>query len=356
VGYKVWSSTTYPPANPPGTKSVDFTGGDVNSGNYFLPVTFNGNGWNLVGNPYPSAVDWDLPGWIKSKIDATVYVWDGAQYLTWNGTVGDLTGGVIPAMQAFFVKATGSNPLLVVSNSTRSHGPDPYKSEPVDRLLELTVNGNGYSDQMYVNFNELATVGFDTEYDAYKLMGIEDAPQLYTRLGNDILKVSTLPAVYSGLTIPVALEVPADGEYSFAFDGIQSFNAGVTIYLEDMKEDKMIEITQDGQYVFNGSPADEPDRFMLHFGVLNVEEEVALNEENDLYHIYSYENTVYVQNTYQQDIAGSVTVYNIMGQEILSRELGNTPLNKFTVDGGSGYYIVKVISGSGVYSEKVFIK
>jgi hypothetical protein len=356
VGYKVWSSTTHPPNNPPGTKSVEFTGGDLNSGNYILPVTKTGNGWNLVGNPYPSAIGWNSSGWIKSQIDATVYVWNGVQYITWNGSVGDLTGGVIPAMQGFMVKATAANPLLIISNSTRLHGPDPYKASPVDRLLEISVTGNGYSDKTFVNFNESATAGFDNEFDGHKIYGIEEAPQLYTKQGDNMLRVNVLPDVYSGLLIPVSLEIPAEGEYSFAFGGIQSFSAGVTIYLEDMKEDKMVEITQDGQYIFTGSPTDDPDRFMLHFGVLYVEEEAALNEDSGLYHIYSYENTVYVQNTYQQDVAGSVTVYNIMGQEILSRKLENTPLNKLTLNSGSGYYIVKVLSDSGVYSEKVFIK
>jgi hypothetical protein len=356
TGYKIWSSTINPPNNPPGTKSVDFVDGNLNSGNYFLPVTFTGNGWNLVGNPYPSAVSWNSSGWLKSKIDATVYVWNGVQYITWNGTVGDLTGGIIPAMQGFMVKATGTNPLLLISNSTRLHGTDPYKASPVDRLFEITVSGNGYDDKTFIHFNEQATTGFDSEFDGYKIYGYEEAPQLYTRSGEEMLRVNVLPEVYAGLVIPVALEVPAAGEYTFIFNGLPSFGEGIAVYLEDLIEDHITEITQHGQYVFTASPSDNPDRFMLHFGVASGGDPFIAAGDDEAFYIYSWLNTVYVQSMLQQDISGSVMVYSMMGQEILNNKLENTSLNKFRLYGGSGYYVVKVLSDSGVYSQKVFIR
>ncbi|MFU8843466.1 MAG: right-handed parallel beta-helix repeat-containing protein [Bacteroidales bacterium] len=355
TGYKVWSSTINPPNNPPGTKSVEFVDGNLNSGNYFLPVTYTNNGWNLVGNPYPSAVSWNSSGWLKSKIDATVYVWNGVQYITWNGTVGDLTGGIIPAMQGFMVKATGTNPLLLISNSTRLHGPDPYKASPVSRLFEITVSGNSYDDKTYIHFNEQATTGFDSEFDGYKIYGIEEAPQLYTRSGEDMLRVNVLPEIIPGIVVPVALEVPARGEYTFIFDGLTTFEENITMYLEDIKENHMIEVTQHGQYVFSANPSDSPDRFMLHFGLVGEEAFVSA-DDNGAFHIYSYQNTVYVQSFLQQEISGSVMIHNMMGQEILNNKLENTSLNKFSLNTGSGYYVVKVLSDSGVYSQKVFIK
>ncbi len=54
--------------------TAQFTGGTLNSGTYFLPVTNAGSGWNFVGNPYSSAIDWDNLSWIKTYIDGTVYV------------------------------------------------------------------------------------------------------------------------------------------------------------------------------------------------------------------------------------------------------------------------------------------
>ncbi len=166
-GYQAWTSPSII-----GTTTVTYNGGDLNSGSYFLPVSNTGTGFNFVGNPYPSAIDWDNLSWIKTYIDGTIYVWDGdlGQYLSWNGSVGDLTGGVIPAMQGFFVTANGSSPLLAVSNGARLHGVEPYKESVAD-LIELSVTGNGYSDNTFINFNKDATVGFDSDFDGYKMFG-----------------------------------------------------------------------------------------------------------------------------------------------------------------------------------------
>jgi hypothetical protein len=355
-GYKLWSSSTAPLPDPPGTTSVEFTGGNINTGNYFLPVTKAGTGWNLVGNPYPCAVDWDYAGWIKSNISGTIYTWDGTQYITWNGTVGDLTGGVIPGMQGFYVVATGASPQLVVSNSAKLHGIDPYKESEVNQLLEISLTGNGYADKTFVNFNELSSAGFDNDFDGYKIYGLEEAPQLYTRQDENILRVNVLPKVYNGLYIPMGLEVPAEAEYTIVVNGISSFT-NVSVYLEDTKEGIMIDLSNQIDYTFNASPIDAADRFILHFGVMGIEDQpqVATNEVENVI-IYSNDHNIYIKSNNQQNLAGNVIVYNIMGQEVLNKRLENSIMNKMELFTETGYYVVKVFGDSGVYTKKIFIE
>ncbi len=93
--------------------------GPINSGLINLPVSFTSSGttaddgWNLVGNPYPSTIDWNAAsGWGKNNINATIYIRDNGtgsgQYATWNGVVGTNGGSqYIAAGQAFWVKAGG---------------------------------------------------------------------------------------------------------------------------------------------------------------------------------------------------------------------------------------------------------
>ncbi len=350
TGYKVWS---YSPT--PGTKSVNFENGTLNSGTYFLPVTHVGNGWNMVGNPYPSAIDWDNSGWIKSGIDATVYVWDGVQYITWNGTTGDLTDGVIPAMQGFFVKATSATPALAVSNSSRTHGVDPYKSHNVDNLLVLKINGNGFADRTYINFNKDATPGFDSDFDGYKLLGLPEAPQLYSILGDEMLRVNVLPEITSALTIPLGLQVTAPTEYTITASGLESFTNGASVYLEDLKEGVLIDLAKQADYTFMAGPLDDAARFILHFGTVGMEDHPTVVQNSDV-QIYSYDNSVYIKNNSGSDISGTVMIYNIMGQEIQNSILHNSPINKIDLYTKPGYYVVKVLANTGAYSEKVFIK
>jgi hypothetical protein len=356
-GYKVWSSSIYPTYGPPGTTSVEFEGGVLNSGTKSLPVTYAGNGWNLVGNPYPSAVDWDNIGWIKTNIDATIYVWDGVQYISWNGSVGDLTGGVIPAMQGFMVKATSAGPSLFISNNTRLHGVDPYKESEVDQLLEISVTGNGFADKTFVNFNENSTMDFDSKFDGYKIYGLVEAPQLYTTQGDNKLRVNVMPEISSGLFIPLGLEVSSESEYTLVVNGLTSFAEGVSVYLEDLKENIMIDLAEQIDYTFIASPMDDANRFILHFGVLGVEEQPVLTvEKENAIVIYSNENSIYIRDKQDNELKGSVLVYNIMGQEMLNKKLDAISLNKIDLYTETGYYVVKVFTDEGVYSQKVFIK
>jgi hypothetical protein len=52
----------------------------VNAGTVNLPVTFTSNnctandGWNLVGNPYPSNIDWNASGWTRTAVSGTFYL------------------------------------------------------------------------------------------------------------------------------------------------------------------------------------------------------------------------------------------------------------------------------------------
>jgi hypothetical protein len=344
IGYEVWSN--FP------DQAVEFVNGNLNSGVKSLPVSNNGSGWNFVGNPYPSAIDWDDLSWIKTYIDGTVYVYDGTQYLSWNGSTGDLTGGIIPAMQGFFVKANGPNPALTVNNGARTHGVDPYKEEKVDELLKITITGNGMYDRTFVNFNKNATVGIDHNLDGYKIMGHEDAPQLYSMVGGEKMRVNVLPEITSNLTILLGLEVNIDGEYNINASELGTFNSDVQIYLEDVKTGDMSSLNEQPNYSFMAYADDENQRFKLHFFMDTSVEEVIVTETQ----IYSNEKSVFIKNTNGSLSGSSVMVYNIAGQKVYEGRMDDAPRNQFNLNLKGGYYVVKVTSSTETITEKVFIK
>src|SRR6056297_1003396 len=51
----------------------------------FIERNVADQGWNLIGNPTASTIDWDAPGWTKENISETIYVWDPNA----NGGAGD---------------------------------------------------------------------------------------------------------------------------------------------------------------------------------------------------------------------------------------------------------------------------
>jgi len=358
TGYKVWSY-----ASNPGNKIISFTGGTPNDGTVDLPVSAtdrNGNGtiegiegWNLVGNPFPSAIDWDNSGWTgKARFDASIYVYDGSQYLSWNGSTGSLTDGVIPAMQAFFVHATNTSPLLKVNNNARVSGPSTYKNSAINDRLRIDVTGNGYSDATFIVFNEDATQGFDSRYDAYKLKGIAAAPQLYSVDGDDILSINVLPGISSDFSIPLGFEVGAETEYTLSFDVTDNFVGNKDIYLEDTKENTIVNILEQNDYTFIATPFDETQRFVLHFIGIQGEDDLL---DNTSLKIYSYDGSLLLKSNSDKFIDADVTIYNISGQTIARQPVNFKGVKKISLNVNAGFYIIHVQADSKIYNQQVII-
>ncbi|PJA07394.1 MAG: hypothetical protein COX70_06900, partial [Flavobacteriales bacterium CG_4_10_14_0_2_um_filter_32_8] len=77
-GVWVWSGDTIIGTQP---FTIDVTG-PANKGNISLPLTYTASagifddGWNMVGNPYPSTLDWDSPSITKTGINNAIYIFN----------------------------------------------------------------------------------------------------------------------------------------------------------------------------------------------------------------------------------------------------------------------------------------
>ncbi len=352
LGYKVWSM----PANP-GPKSVTFrgSGADLHNIVYRLPLENKGafGDYDFVGNPYLSAIDWDHPSWEKVGIAASIYVWNGIQYLSWNGAVGDLTDGVIPAMQGFFVAVDGttSNPSLLLKNDARVHGPDPYKNANGSIALQLHVEGNGYYDNTFIYFNKDATKAFDSDLDAFKIMGLSEAPQMYTRAGDDLARINVLPLTLTDCSVPVELITPEEDEYTLVISGQNNFNHYDEIYLEDKHAKEVIDLMVIPKYTFNAGPAGKKDRFVVHF-----KNSAPSNPKEDELYIYSHGSNIYLDDRDGIDLPEHAEVYDLAGNCLFSAQLEGSVKNVLIPNVQTGLYLVKVYTGSTIHSKKVFLK
>ncbi len=355
-GYFAWSASGI--SSP---QDVTFEG-TLNTGDQTVSnLTYNsgsnkGDGWCLVGNPYPSAVEW-TSSWTKSNIDATIYIYNGTQYKTWNynysGYPNTLSSGEIPSTQSFWVKANAASPSMTIPNSERLHSSQAfYKGdETIQDIFTISVSGNGYDDKISLGMFDEATNYFDSEYDAYKLFGIEVAPQLYS-YGNDTkFAVNLFAEITENKIIPLGLKTGAAMEYTFEVEGLDNFDPSIGVYLEDKLSEDMINLRENPVYTFYTEEGLDEDRFVLHFNADFLDAEEYSTENN--INIYSSDKDVYVN--YQMDTPARVIIYDILGKEIMSENLNINQLNKLTVNTGRGYYIVKVISGESIKTGKVFI-
>jgi hypothetical protein len=334
----------------------DFAG-TINSGDYAtgtgsVPAlsftTGKGEGYNLIGNPYPSAIIGSIDTWTKNNVDNSIWVYDNGNYLTWNGSIGDLAEGIIPAMQGFWIKANGSDPSLTIPNSARTLLSHSYYKESVQDMLQLKVEGNDYCDGIVINMNNDATTGYDNEYDVFKMYGLQEAPQMYSLASNSELSINVLPHSAQEIIVPVALKVGQETSYTISVKE-NTFNPLVGILLEDVKTNAIINLWQVPSYTFTANPNDDPQRFKLHFyGATGISE----STQND-FNIYAYDNTIYINNSTGKAQNGTIEVYDITGRLVLKTPLLNQLLNKISVGNVKGCYIVNVVTNNDSYSDKV---
>jgi hypothetical protein len=321
--------------------------GNLNTGIVTIPVSAHGLDplhWNLLGNPYPSSLDWDLvqPVNISNMWTGAVYYLDQATgaYLSYNAGVG-AGSRYLPPEQGFFAAFIAEPNVFTVNNSMRTHtgGSNYYKAD-FDNLLVLEAAGNNFSDAAYLRFDETAAPEVD-HFDAFKLFTSSNPylPQLYTIGGNN-LSINVLPAT---LMVPAGFKAGVPGEYTIS---IKEVTGMPNVVLEDVVTGIKTDLLN-GSYTFNYNLNDPDSRFIIHFTPLGVSE-----NPTDMVNIYSSHKDVYVN--VPLNTTGDIVIYNLMGQEV-TRTIIKGTFNKITLE-KSNYYVVKVMSNESVVTEKVFVK
>src|SRR5450631_2143035 len=161
------------------------------------PTLYNHNmtytqGFNLMGNPYPSPVNWDVVGgWTKTNVDNALYYFSAGVVNQYTGTYSSYVNGVssdgvagnmIAAMQGFFIHVSnGTFPvtgLLAVNNNARNTNRSvvsfgytvPQGPSPLIRLSAGFADEETVSDPAVFYFRAGAGGAFDKKLDALKLM------------------------------------------------------------------------------------------------------------------------------------------------------------------------------------------
>jgi len=361
-GFEIWSTL--------GNPIIDYVGGDLNTGDITIPITATDRGgvtgigpdedegWNFVGNPYPSAIDLGapgnvLPGYTWTNLDYSVYLWNGAQYASYNPFTGaSINSGTryVPSMQSFFIRANDFNPGLMIPNSARLHtAQSNYKNSWEGQLLKLQIDGNEYSDEILILTYDQATKGFDSKFDAHKMWGIDEAPQLYSISSGDKYGVNVLPEILDNDVIPVGLRVGVGNEYVINLIELQQFENYDGVWLEDLKTGIIVDLIESPAYSFVSEPGDEEQRFLIHFMYPQNS-----NSENNEISIYSFNDMVYIRS-FGTPIE-SLEIYDMLGHNIINQENLNTEETDVEMNSGMGYYLVKVFTSTGIKTEKVFIR
>ncbi|MEX2633346.1 MAG: invasin domain 3-containing protein, partial [Balneolales bacterium] len=236
-------------------------------------------GWNLLGNPFGAAINWNSLGWTKNNIDETMYVWDSdanngdGEYRVFNGITGS-HDGIIPPFQAFWVKANQVDPEMIFNKSSLSTGGVFYKKGTRSKVAEITDNSSPLvtfqldKDEMknstYFMFSDSARAGKD-KYDGYKLKSMGDTYlEIYSHLENGSqLSINNLPKK-SILPFQIPIGVGGyingnaiNGEFALSWPLISKVPETWLLELIDNETNTIIDMTDQEVYNFTIS-GDQP--------------------------------------------------------------------------------------------------
>jgi hypothetical protein len=318
----------------------------------------------LVGNPYPSAIDWDAStGWNNTNIISSIYFRSDGNYGTYIAGHGGLgTNGatnIIPPMQSFWVRVdtqqtTGS---LGCDNSVRVHSSQNiYRVglSSYNNTLHLTAtnNTNGLSDDTYIIFDPSATDGFDSQYDAYKMFAVDPAyPQVYTNIaGSGDISINSLSALVSERIIPLGFNASVSGQYTFTAGMVSNFtNNGNTVFLKDLNTGTYQDLSSDSVYQFTSGVTSGLSRFLLYFNKSSGIDE----HSTDQIQIFSNNNQVYLKSS--DMLNGDATVYDVLGQIIATKHLSGESSAVINLQPVSAVYIVKYTANDITITKRIFI-
>lgn len=298
-----------------------------------------GDGFNLLGNPYPAGIVWSK----LSKVNTGPFIWT---FDAMNNAyrVTDDPNFVIPMGTGFFVRvnrgaATGSVAFLESSKAVdigvvKDTGPlmaglSEVCSDPVSRL-QVRLSREGISDDYVLKFREGGSNAV-TDADAPKIEGgyvslagiAEDGQLLAIEERDQVTKVTETRLLVKAWDM---------GSYKFSFSGLNElFNSNMTITLLDHRLNSRKVITEQEHthhfYLSQAEARSGSDRFSLLFQSKSNVETPALDVAKNLLQIYPnpFSSDFYVRTKNLSINKPELIVRDIMGKVMLTIE--HSPLS-----------------------------
>ena len=292
------------------------------------------DGWNLLANPYPCEIDWLNSNWTKTNIDNAIYIYnaDAGSMASFVAGVGTNGGSrYIASHQGFFVKANGSNPILLGTENIKvATNPSFLRNQQVNSdnaLLKMTVTSqsSNYSDETVVRFNDNATTAFDKELEAYKMFSSDETNGLniMTIANNSAYAINALPIFDEQLSIPVKMKLPGNGSYSLQVSQIEDIIAHYPmvfesnqLVIEDMQTSMVTAVNSSMNYDFSINNNQTIVNLLIRFEKSNTQ---TIEEKQDSFDEISFKhnNGDYFIETSLSDYKNiSVSIINGLGQQV----------------------------------------
>jgi M6 family metalloprotease-like protein len=331
-------------------------------------------GFNLVGNPYPSYVNWMSAAktnlsttiWYRTQNSATTpaYVFDTYNETANTGTNNNGTAavtGMIPPMQAFWVKVdAGKTGTLAFDNSMRSHqdvSTNKFRAPAANatqQVLRLQVSNGTNTDEAIVLFNANAADRYDA-YDSQKMTNANNSiPEIYTSVGTEKLVINGLNSIATNSLVPLGFSTGVANTFSIKASEVSNFDADTKIVLKDNMLKVEQDITDGTPYNFTSDVASTDNRFSVVFKSRSSTTGIDNSAEKETIIVSKNANNQIVVTSNTNGQTGVVTVSNAIGQKLHSATITEIT-TVITKSFSPGVYLVTVNEGEKHVTKKVII-
>lgn len=255
-----WFTAPFVPQN---AVTIDFVG-TINKGNFSPALTYTntGNmandGWNLIGNPYPSQIDWNLV--TKSNINSFVYTLDP----TTNSYVANDGSNIIASGQAFFVKANAANPSVTFTESCKvANTPmELFKTQVAPLKIKMILDSIN-SDYAELRIRTNAKDSFDANEDALKFAN--SGINMGFIVQNRQVQINAIPMFTNAADTFVMFANASSGTYRFEASNFDEIPATKSVFLRDLFTNSITDLRVNSTYSFtiSSTAGSSGNRFQL---------------------------------------------------------------------------------------------
>lgn len=365
--------------------------------------------WNLVGNPYPSAIDADkFMALNATKIEPAIWIWRHGlglsntanpyynnfgysylpDYLMYNsmGSTEPSFNGKIASGQGFMVN------MLHSAGTLFSTGPDTYSTdltfnnslrlgtndavydnsiffrnataemspaaglptEEKNRIwLDIINTADGQVDTTLLGYSTNSTLEYDSAYDCF--FAPRGKVSLFSIIDQKPFIIQGRPLPFNiNDQVPMGINIVSGGNHTIAIkktDGI--FVDDIPIYLQDLELNIIHDLKQ-SPYVFTADKGIVNNRFVLRYTNSTLSNGAFETLASTV--IVSGNNGVVSVNSQRENIK-DIIVYDVLGRELLNaKAVNNLNFSRGNITQSNQALIVKVTLENGsVVTKKVML-
>jgi hypothetical protein len=344
--------------------------------------SYGGGGWNLLGNPFTSAMD--AAAFVTANSAGfdpnyqALYIFDGTQYKYAGNSVPILPSGMgsfgnnIQAGQGFFVLSQVNGTVFNFDKTMQVHNSTVAmtKSASIDGVtkaetrkaewsgLQLKVKYGAKENMTTIVFNENMTRGLDPGYDVGEYSsgsGVDIYTTLVSKTNNVNFARQALPVDgINRIVVPVGVNSEKGGEVTFSANIVPLQN--YKFYLEDRKTGIFTNLNTNTYSVTLAEKTYGTGRFFLYTST-NIPPEARRSADR-----YSRLNLDIRTASGEIIIEGEVSskafveIFDLRGRKVFRTKLSEGTYNSFPVPASvDGVFIVKVTDGNNIVTKRIVI-